>query len=362
MKFFRILKNYCFYCGLEKEDYNELRKEAYVANFVTWRVLHIFMAVIFGGLFVVSLLDPILKVNRIFYFITFVYSALTIPAFFLLKKKSIVPQLIIYLSMSVLFLFGCFISYNKPWGHATTFITLLLVLPMFMIDKPFFMTIELCAASTVYLAWMHGVKEYDVWRTDLVNVITYTLVGVFLNIIANSIRMREFVLTRQINIQKDRDDLTDLINKGALTRNINEFIAYTTTKKGIMFMIDIDNFKSINDNYGHDAGDNVLEQFGHFLKKEFADGEIVSRFGGDEFIIFVKDKDDLDTISAVAKKIKSGAAQNITMPNPEEKVSVSIGVAIYKGAEKNYSELFKKADTALYLSKYDSKQEFHIFK
>ena len=362
MKFFRILKNYYFYCGLEKNDYNELKKDAYVANFVTWRVLHIFMAVIFGGLFVVSLLDPILKVNRIFYFITFVYSALTIPAFFLLKKKSILPQFIIYLSMSVLFLFGCFISYNKPWGHATTFITLLLVLPMFMIDKPIFMTIELCAASALYLVWMHGVKTYDVWRTDLVNVITYTLVGVFLNVIANSIRMREFVLTRQINIQKDLDDLTGLINKGALIRNVNEFITYSSTKKGIMFMMDIDHFKSINDNFGHDAGDNVLEQFGHFLKKEFADGEIVSRFGGDEFIIFVKDKDDEATISTIAKKIKEGSAQTVTMPNPEEKICVSIGVAIYKGSEKEYSEIFKKADTALYLSKSDKKKDFYLFK
>ena len=362
MNILRIIKNYCFYCGLEKDDYNELKKEAYVANFVTWRVLHIFMTVIFGGLFIASLINPLFEVNRIFYFGAFAYSALTIPAFFILKKKSIIPQFIIYLSMSVLFLFGCFISYNKPWGHATTFITFLLVLPMFMIDKPFFMAIELCAASTLYLTWMHGVKSYDVWIFDFFNVIIYTIIGIFLNIIANSIRIREFVLTRQINIQKDLDELTGLINKGALTRKINEFITYSSTKKGIMIMMDIDHFKAINDNFGHDAGDSVLEQFGHFLKTEFTDEEIVGRFGGDEFIIFIKDKDDLETISQIATKIKDGAVQSVTMPDSQDKVSVSIGVAVYKGAEKNYSEIFKKADTALYLSKSDDKQDFHIFK
>ena len=156
--------------------------------------------------------------------------------------------------------------------------------------------------------------------------------------------------------------MTGLRNKGALTREINQFLLDKATEKGLLFMMDIDHFKSINDNFGHDAGDNVLEQFGQFLKKEFVNGEIVGRFGGDEFIIFIKDKDDSETISAVANKIKTGAAQTISMPNPQEKVSVSIGVAIYKGVEKDYSEIFKKADTALYLSKSDDKQDFHIFK
>lgn len=362
MKVFRLLRNYFLYCGLEKDDYNALKKDAYVSNFVIWRALHIFMAAIFGGLFVASLFDSMLAMNRIFYLIAFVYSAIAIPCFFVLNKKSIIPQFLIYLSMSMLFIFGCLISANKPWGHATTFVTLLLVLPMFMVDKPFFMAIELCGASILFLVWMHGVKPYDVWRTDFVNVIVYTILGVFLNIIANSIRIKEFVLTREIQRQKDLDELTDLKNKGALTREINEFLAGYSNNKAIMFMLDIDHFKAINDNYGHDAGDSVLEQFGHFLKQEFVNGEIVGRFGGDEFIIFVKDTDSLDEVDNIANRIKSLAAQKVAMPDPQKTIGISIGVAIYKGREKNYSELFKKADTALYLSKADDKREYHIFK
>ena len=362
MKVFRILRNYFFYCGLEKDDYNALKKDAYISNFVIWRVLHIFMAVIFGGLFASSLFSQLLETNRLFYLIAFIYSTLTISSFFVLKKDSIIPQLIIYLSMSLLFLFGCFISYNKPWGHATTFITFLLVLPMFMVDKPFFMAIELSAASAVYLVWMHGVKPYDVWMTDFVNVIIYTIMGIFLNVIANSIRIREFVLNREIKIQKDLDELTGLRNKGALTREINEFLADPMTDKGIMFMLDIDHFKAINDTYGHDAGDRVLAQVGHFLKQEFNNNEIVGRFGGDEFIIFVKDIDNLDAVDSIAKKIVSGVAENVVMPNPDEKVCVSMGVVIYQGRETNYSEIFKKADVAMYLSKADDKKEYHIFK
>lgn len=362
MKFLRLLRNYFFYCGLEKDDYNSLKKDAYVSNFVIWRALHIFMAVIFGGLFVTSLFDSMLGMNRIFYFAAFIYSAFTIPCFFVLNKKSIIPQLLIYLTMSVLFIFGCLISYNKPWGHATTFVTLLLVLPMFMVDKPFFMAIELSCASTLFLVWMHGVKPYDVWRTDFVNVVVYTILGIFLNIIANSIRIREFVLTREIQRQKDLDELTDLKNKGALTREINDFFADPSTEKGIMFMLDIDHFKAINDSYGHDAGDDVLNQFGHFLKEEFVNGEIVGRFGGDEFIVFIKNTDSLDEVDSISNRIRSLAVEKVIMPESLGKIGVSIGVAIYQGREKNFSEIFKKADTALYLSKADDKKEYHIFK
>ena len=78
---------------------------------------------------------------------------------------------------------------------------------MFMIDKPYFKAFELCTASVIFLAWMYTVKPYDVWRYDLINVIIYTVIGVFLHIISNSIRIREFVLTRKINIQKDTDEL-----------------------------------------------------------------------------------------------------------------------------------------------------------
>ena len=362
MRILRILRNYFFYCGIEKDEYNALKKDAYISNFVIWRILHFLMAGIFGFLFAGSCMSELLKENQLFYLGALIYSVAAIFLFFILRKDSLLAQFLIYLSITVLFLFGCFITQNKPNVPAATFFVLLLITPMFMIDKPFFMAIELSGASVMFCIWMYYVKPYDIWVMDFINAVTFTIIGIFLNIIANSVRIKEFVLTREINIQKDRDDLTGLINKGALTRNINEFIAYSTTKKGIMFMIDIDNFKFINDNFGHDAGDDVLEQFGHFLKNEFVNDEIVGRFGGDEFIIFIKDKNDLDTISAVADKIKSGAAQTIKMPDPEKKISVSIGVAIYRGVEKKYSDLFKKADTALYLSKSDNKQEFHIFK
>ncbi len=361
MKLLHILRNYFFYCGIEKDEYNALKKDAYVSNYLVWRVLHFLMAAVFGLLFIGSLRFELMKANSLIYLLSFIYSAAAVAFFFILKKDSIIAQFLIYLSISLLFLFGCVLSLQRPDIPAVTFIAFLLVTPMFMIDKPFFMAFELSAAAAVFLAWTYSIKPYSVWRIDCANVVTFTVIGIFLNVIANSIRIREFVLTRKINIQKDTDELTELKNKGAITREINEFLAHESTGRGTLFMLDIDRFKTINDTFGHDTGDDVIRQLGRYLGGKFRDGEIVGRFGGDEFIIFAKNNSEPDTARRIAEDIIRGVPENVMLADGSQKVSLSIGIALCDGREKNYSEIFKKADLALYKSKADPDNRYCIY-
>ena len=361
MKTLHVIRNYLFYCGIEKDEYNAIKKDAYVSNFEVWRVLHLMIAAVLACLIIASPFSALVGRNLTYYLGFFLYFALISGFFFLFKKDSLVAQLLIYLSISVLFLLGAFLTVGKD-SSATTFVVLLLITPMFMIDKPYFMAIELGAASAIYLIWMHSSKPHEVWQVDLVNIIIYGVVGIFLHIIANSIRIHEFVLTRKINLQKDLDDLTGLKNKGALTREINAFFEDAATTKGTLFVLDIDRFKAINDTYGHDVGDSVLRQIGVCLGSRFtADNEIVGRFGGDEFIVFLKGTDDLAVAAEIAAGIPAGVSESIALPDPGEKISISIGVAVYRGEEKNYSELFKKADIALYKAKADREKRFCIY-
>ena len=362
MKFLRLIRNYFFYCGIEKEDYNALKKDAYISNFKVWRALHILMAAVFAGLFISSIFSSLMGQNRWLYMILLIYSLVALCGFLFLRKDSLIAQFLIYLSISVLFLFGCFLTSNKPEIPSTTFIVFLLISPMFMIDKPYFMALELSVASAVFLVWMHQVKPYDVWRMDLANVVSFAIVGVFLNILANSIRIKEFVLTRELAVQKDTDELTGLKNKSALTREINGFLTNSPTDKDMMFLLDIDLFKSINDTYGHDVGDLILREMGTFLGDMFQGDEVVGRFGGDEFIIFIKNTDDPDTACRIADEIVKGAAEKVTLPDKSQKVGVSVGLALYNGGEKDYSRIFKKADTAMYKAKADPEKRYCVYK
>ena len=158
MKILRKIRNYLCYCGIEKEEYEAVKREAFAANFEIWRLLHCVMTFAFGFLFIYSLFDHLFEINRWFYLMLFVYSAVMTGFFFILKKRSILPQFLIYLSISMLFLFGCFISQNKHDIPATMFIVMLLITPLFMINRPYLMGIELVCASTVFNVWMYYAK------------------------------------------------------------------------------------------------------------------------------------------------------------------------------------------------------------
>ena len=361
MGVFRTIRNYICYCGIEKEEYKALKKDAYVSNFRVWQGLHVLMAVVFGVLFIASGFSHLMGSNRVFYLCAFVYSLAAVAAFCFLKKDSLAAQLIIYLSISLLFLFSGFITANKPDLPATAFIALLLITPMFMIDKPYFMAIELTIASAVFLTWMNSVKPAEVWRIDVVNVAIFLGIGIVLHIIANSIRIKEFVLTRTINIQKDTDEMTGLMNKSALTRAINRFLADGQAGGGTMFLLDVDRFKSINDTYGHDTGDQVIRQLGGFLGSRFTGGEIAGRFGGDEFVVFIRGMEDPQAAAGTAEEIIRGVSGQVSLPDGQRKVSVSVGIAVCGGDEKNYSEIFRKADAAMYRAKADPEKRFCIY-
>lgn len=361
MKVLRTIRNYYFYCGLEKEEYNAVKKDAYISNYEVWKILHYLMAFVFIFLYFGSYANGLMAMNRWFYLGALLYSVLAVVVFSRLKKDSLAAQLMIYLSMSLLFLFAAFVNLNKVEYNATTFVVLLVLTPMFMIDKPYFMTIELGVATAVFLVWMRGIKPDTVWQVDMVNAITFTVVGSFLNIIANALRIREFVLTRQIRIQKDTDEMTGLRNKGSLTREINEYLADGAADKGLLFVLDVDRFKSINDTYGHDVGDSVIVQLGRYLGAGFTGDEITGRFGGDEFILFIRNTDDTEAARRIAGDIVAGVSESVALPDEEQKISISVGIAVYRGQEKNYSELFKKADVALYQAKADPDTRFRVF-
>ena len=362
MKFFRKLRNYFCYCGIEKEEYNSIKKNAYISNFEVWRVLHFLMGAAFGVAFVISLFDSIMAVNSIIYGVAFGYSVLAIVSFFILKKESLAAQLLIYLSISALLLFGAFVSSNSNNLPAVSFIAFLLITPIFMIDKPYFVAIELVMASIIFNIWMYLVKPIEIWRIDLVNTVAFTILSIFIHIISSSLRIKEFVLIKKINIQKDFDDLTGLKNKSCLTREINNYIERSGEyKQGIFFVLDIDGFKEFNDTYGHDVGDVILTKLGAFLKSKFSSDEIVGRFGGDEFIIFIRNNADTRLATKIANELTSEIGDAIELPNKDEKLSISIGIAIYRGVEKNYSEIFKKADIALYKTKADRRFKYSIY-
>lgn len=168
--------------------------------------------------------------------------------------------------------------------------------------------------------------------------------------------------TREVSDIKSKsyqDALTGLWNRAYTENAVNEMISQG--KKGALFMLDMDNFKAVNDNYGHIAGDETLKIFAGTLKKFAGEGDILCRIGGDEFMIFVKDVTKKSELGSRAADIISDFQKKFAALSFETECSVSIGIAQTPEDGLEFNKLYNSADKALYYVKQNGKNAYHFF-
>lgn len=168
--------------------------------------------------------------------------------------------------------------------------------------------------------------------------------------------------TREVSDIKSKsyqDVLTGLWNRAYTENAVNEMISQK--KKGALFMLDMDNFKAVNDNYGHIAGDETLKIFAGTLKKFAGEGDILCRIGGDEFMIFVKGVTEKSELSSRAADIISDFQKKFAALSFEIECSVSIGIAQTPEDGLEFNKLYNSADKALYYVKQNGKNAYHFF-
>lgn len=157
------------------------------------------------------------------------------------------------------------------------------------------------------------------------------------------------------------DSATGLLNKRACMEYTKSVIASKDDKIHYMIMFDVDNFKSINDTYGHLFGDEVLSKVACIINANLNGRGIVGRFGGDEFYIFtnnIKDEEDLRILlTTMRKELQYAFDSRIE----DFGVTLSVGVSLFPKDGTDYEELFRKADKCLYFAKEKGRNRFIIY-
>lgn len=164
-------------------------------------------------------------------------------------------------------------------------------------------------------------------------------------------------------IKKDAitDYLTGIYNRFGLEKEFNEYLNVTESTMSAFILMDLDNFKSVNDLLGHQTGDIALKDVAKILKQNFREQDLVGRLGGDEFVIIMRNIKSLSIIPDFMKRILR--ALNLKYNNTiyTVEIAASIGIAIFPQNGKTFDELYQKADKALYSVKNNCKNGCTIY-
>lgn len=196
-------------------------------------------------------------------------------------------------------------------------------------------------------------KPREVANVDIVTIImTFFLATFALNVIMlNNSRQNQDV--RSVEKKSVTDLLTGLFNKLSFEEKCKEYLSGRVVgAKATLFIFDFDNFKSVNDNYGHQTGDEALKLFAHVLKDYFHPTDVVGRVGGDEFMVLVMGEMPEDFINSRCNKIQHEL--RVAKVGDAAGFSCSIGVCEDKNA-RTFEEMYKIADSALYDAKENGK-------
>ncbi len=179
--------------------------------------------------------------------------------------------------------------------------------------------------------------------------ITFTLTLILAIVLTHLIArqtIQNFKLAEDLSRLLERDRLTDVATRDFFFKRMTE----APDAYGLSLMIDIDHFKSVNDTYGHLAGDAVIRHVAQILRRNCRQKDIVCRFGGEEFVVFlygVGEENGFDTAERIRKIVEAAVTQHEDI---DLKVTVSIGGSLKQGADQ-IDRAIKQADEALYRAK-----------
>lgn len=190
--------------------------------------------------------------------------------------------------------------------------------------------------------------------------------GIFVFIILQSLVIAEkysFLVEENIKLQNiaTRDGMTNLYKKGHFIKLVKDFVFNDPdpmTTHSMMF-VDIDDFKNINDNFGHDVGDEVIKSIAEKLLRSLRYSDIACRFGGDEFVIWLPNA-KVEDVEQIASRILEHIAEPLEIGNESISLSASIGASFYPDDARDVDALLVSCDQRMYLAKSEGKNRYSL--
>jgi len=172
------------------------------------------------------------------------------------------------------------------------------------------------------------------------------------------------VAERKVELLAYRDTLTSLPNRLLFADRLEHSIDRSARHREslALLLIDMDDFKLVNDSFGHDAGDKLIKAVGELLSRSLRRADTVARLGGDEFAVIVEGVDGVDDAISIADNLSTILEHNVRLDDQETFTGASIGIALYPEDGEDARTLLKNADTALFRAKENGRHCFQFYK
>lgn len=178
-----------------------------------------------------------------------------------------------------------------------------------------------------------------------------------------SVAVQNMRLDNTLAYQAFHDPLTNLANRLLFTDRLEHALSRRDENRGLIavLFIDLDDFKMVNDTFGHAAGDDLLRSVGERLRSVLRAADTAARFGGDEFAILLEDALNTDDIAAVAERVVTTLRPHFVVERQEVAVHASVGVALATASTVGAEELLRRADAAMYWAKVQGKGGYEVY-
>lgn len=232
-------------------------------------------------------------------------------------------------------------------------IAILLVQLCFINRTVFSFLVILCyTAGFAALSWMN--KSHQAAVNDIYIALATFISANIGHVLISRLRRNEQSALLRLEEVSRTDALTGLCNKAAAEQLCQSRLALSAGNCALI-VIDIDDFKNVNDAFGHEAGDEVLKSFGALLKSSFRSADITGRFGGDEFVVLMEACGSRELVLAKLRQLQE-KLEKLRFSAPGLSVRCCAGVAISHGGE-DFRAVFTRADRALYKAKHQGKND-----
>lgn len=288
------------------------------------------------------------------FFIIFCYFAVLLLSSKIVRKRKQYVTVAFYLAISPLMAMGILMgTFLDPEQPSITIMVFLCVLTIFILDEPWRIILYISAVAIIYSICCFYAKSGELFSEDMVDLIAFYLLGIGVNCFALNDRIDSVENFIKFRIKSEIDPLTDIYNRGAGVEKIDELLRYKAF--GAFMIIDIDNFKTINDTYGHAGGDQVLRSTAQAIREVFDEKDILMRMGGDEFIVYVPGLITNEQCTRKTNKLFEQIAASKKRSIVDCSYTISLGCAIYNRKKQSFHQLYQESDECLYKAKRQGK-------